>query len=431
MLTLGSLFDGIGGWQLAAVRAGIKPVWASEIDRFPAAVTKKHFPETVQLGDINNIDGAKIPPVDIICSGSPCQGLSNAGKRKGLQDERSGLFNRSVEVFYQMRTATAGRYPRFFVWENVPGAFSCNGGRDFQSVLREISETDIAIPQSGRWGGAEWLELNAAILPGASSMLSFGVYPREEKESFLSQILQKKEDVPIKYYLSAKACAGILRRAERINKPLPESLETALKRQAGFTDAPDGEEVSCEDTYTSQKVGIIIESSKSCTLAARDYKSPRNFVNYAGHPSLYDISHRNDGVRVLPDGKANTLSARMGTGGGNVLITVQKKPSIEVLNDQGGLIMNISKNITGTLRAQAGSHEPIIKQRNTVRKLTPLECERLQGLPDNWTLIEDKSCTDAARYKAIGNGMAQPCADFIMAQIAKYAAEEEEKHVSE
>lgn len=233
----------------------------------------------------------------------------------------------------------------------------------------------------------------------------------------MSQILQKKEDVPTKYYLSVKACAGILRRAERINKPLPESLKTALKRQAGFADAPDGEEVSCEDTYTSQKVGIIIESSKSCTLAARDYKSPRNFVNYAGHPYLYDISHRNDGVRALPDGKANTLSARMGTGGGNVLITLQKQPSVEVLNDQGGLIMNISKNI--------------IKQRNIVRKLTPLECERLQGLPDNWTLIEDKSCTDAARYKAIGNGMAQPCADFIMAQIAKYAAEEEEKHVSE
>ena len=300
--------------------------------------------------------------------------------------------------------------------------FRVCSGKSAKPILQYLRPAD--------GGGVEWLELSTVILPGASSMLSFGVYPREEKESFLSQILEKKEDVPIKYYLSAKACAGILRRAERINKPLPESLKTALKRQAGFTDAPDGEEVSCEDTYTSQKVGIIIESSKSCTLAARDYKSPRNFVNYTGHPSLYDISHRTDGVRVLPDEKANTLSARMGTGGGNVLITVQKQPSVEVLNDQGGLIMNISKNITGTLRAQAGGHEPIIKQRNTVRKLTPLECERLQGLPDNWTLIEDKSCTDAARYKAIGNGMAQPCADFIMAQIAKYTTEEEEKHVS-
>ena len=153
-----------------------------------------------------------------------------------------------------------------------------------------------------------WCELTPATSHGACSTLSIGEFPRGANASSLSQILQKKEDVPTKYYLSVKACAGILRRAERINKPLPESLETALKRQAGF-----------EDTYTSQKVGIIIESSKSCTLAARDCKSPRNFVNYAGHPSLYDISHRNDGVRALPDGKANTLSARMGTGGGNVL----------------------------------------------------------------------------------------------------------------
>ena len=185
MLTLGSLFDGIGGWQLAAVRAGIKPVWASEIDRFPAAVTKKHFPETVQLGDINNIDGAKIPPVDIICSGSPCQGLSNAGKRKGLQDERSGLFNRSVEVFYQMRTATVGRYPRFFVWENVPGAFSCNGGRDFQSVLREISETNIAIPPSGRWGGCGMVRTEHCDIAWRVLDAQFWGVPQRRKRIFL------------------------------------------------------------------------------------------------------------------------------------------------------------------------------------------------------------------------------------------------------
>lgn len=185
MLTLGSLFDGIGGWQLAAVRAGIKPVWASEIDRFPAAVTKKHFPETIQLGDINNIDGAKIPPVDIICSGSPCQGLSNAGKRKGLQDERSGLFNRSVDVFYQMRTATAGRYPRFFVWENVPGAFSCNGGRDFQSVLREISETNIAIPPSDRWGGCGMVRTKRCDIAWRVLDAQFWGVPQRRKRIFL------------------------------------------------------------------------------------------------------------------------------------------------------------------------------------------------------------------------------------------------------
>ena len=96
-LTLGSLFDGLGGWQLAALHNGVRPVWSSEIEAFPMAVTKKHFPDTLQLGDINRLNGAEIPPVDIICAGSPCQGLSISGKKKGLNDERSGLCSRNAK----------------------------------------------------------------------------------------------------------------------------------------------------------------------------------------------------------------------------------------------------------------------------------------------------------------------------------------------
>lgn len=111
-LTLGSLFDGIGGWQLAAVRNGIKPIWSSEIEPYPMAVTKYHFPDTIQLGDITKLRGEELPPVDIICAGSPCQDLSVAGRQKGLQGERSGLFYQSIRLFYAMRRATGGRYPR-------------------------------------------------------------------------------------------------------------------------------------------------------------------------------------------------------------------------------------------------------------------------------------------------------------------------------
>ena len=121
----------IGGWQLAAVHAGVRPVWSSEIEAFPLEVTRRHFPDTIQLGDVTKIDGGNIPPVDIICAGSPCQDLSVAGKRVGLAGERSGLFVRAVDIVRQMRRATDGEKPRFFVWENVPGAFSSNHRRDF------------------------------------------------------------------------------------------------------------------------------------------------------------------------------------------------------------------------------------------------------------------------------------------------------------
>lgn len=154
MLTLGSLFDGIGGWLLAAVRNGVKPVWSSEIEDFPMKVSHVHFPDVVQLGDVTKIDGSKVTPVDIICAGSPCQNLSVAGKQKGLSGSRSNLFFESVRIAREMREKTNGLYPKFFVWENVPGAFSSNHGHDFQAVLREITQTDIPMPGTGRWAKA-------------------------------------------------------------------------------------------------------------------------------------------------------------------------------------------------------------------------------------------------------------------------------------
>ena len=117
------------------------------------ALTKVRFPETIQLGDVTKIDGAKIPPVDIICSGSPCQSLSVAGKREGLKGE-SGLFFYKTDIIRRMREATGGKYPRFLVWENVPGALNSSGGDDFRAVLEAIAETEIPVPEGGKWANA-------------------------------------------------------------------------------------------------------------------------------------------------------------------------------------------------------------------------------------------------------------------------------------
>ncbi len=153
-LTLGSLFDGSGTFPMMGMLSGIVPVWSSEIEPFPIAVTTKRLPFVKHLGDINKINGAEIEPVDIITFGSPCTDLSVAGKRAGLDAERSGLFFQAVRIIKEMRCATNGRYPRFAVWENVAGAFSSNGGEDFRCVLEElckVKDTNISVPKPAKW----------------------------------------------------------------------------------------------------------------------------------------------------------------------------------------------------------------------------------------------------------------------------------------
>lgn len=185
------------------------------------------------MGDITKIHGDKIESVDCITFGSPCQGLSMAGKRLGFDDNRSALFLDAARIIKEMRTATNGMYPTFAVWENVPGAFSSNGGEDFRAVLEELArveQPDASIPRpSGRGADGEKLEQSLetdGLWLGDSSTLNIGESPREESVSLLSWILQV--DVPEKYYLSAKACRGILTRASRRGKKLQELLETAL-----------------------------------------------------------------------------------------------------------------------------------------------------------------------------------------------------------
>ena len=153
-LTLGSLFDGSGTFPMMAMLSGIVPVWKSEIEPFPIAVTEKRLPFVKHLGDINSVNGAEIEPVDIITFGSPCTDLSVAGKRQGLNAERSGLFFQAIRIIKEMRGATNGKYPRFAVWENVTGAFSSNGGEDFRCVLEEfckIKNADLSVPKPEKW----------------------------------------------------------------------------------------------------------------------------------------------------------------------------------------------------------------------------------------------------------------------------------------
>lgn len=169
-LTLGSLFDGIGGFPYAAPFYGIRPLWASEIVPECVSVTKKHFPDMEHVGDITKLHGGKLPPVDIITFGSPCQDLSVAsGKRLGLAGERSGLFLEAIRIIREMQEATNGEYPKFALWENVPGALSSSSRRDFKAVLEAFTDAEVPMPGSGRWA-------NAGMVRGRGVDLAWCVY---------------------------------------------------------------------------------------------------------------------------------------------------------------------------------------------------------------------------------------------------------------
>lgn len=156
-LTLGSLFDGSAGFPLGGLISGITPLWASEIEPFPVRVTTKRMPWMEHLGDITSLSGSELTPVDIITFGSPCQDMSVAGKRDGLDGSRSSLFYEAIRIIKEMREATNGKYPRFIVWENVPGAFSSNKGEDFRAVLEEIckvKDTEVSVAKPAKWENA-------------------------------------------------------------------------------------------------------------------------------------------------------------------------------------------------------------------------------------------------------------------------------------
>lgn len=398
-MTLGSLFDGIGGWLLAARHAGVTPIWASEIEPFPCSVTARHFPDVEQLGDITKIDPDKIEPVDIICAGSPCQDLSIAGKRKGLNGERSGLFRTAVDLVRRMRERTAGKYPRFFVWENVPGALSSNRGMDFQAVLEEIGESKIPMPQGNRWAPAGLVQFPGAEIAWRVLDAQYWGVPQRRKRIFL-----------VVDFAADGRCAG-----EILFEP------TSV----------------CRDPETGEGAGEgTAGGAEDCARIA-----------------VYDIQQRTDVIRKY-DGSVPTLTGRMGTGGHNVPIvhtyciagntidrklqngangkgvlaetaytlnTIDRHAVAEIYGAESYCVGNGQIN-SASLQEKTGAlncmhdQQSILTSR-TIRRLTPTECERLQGLPDGYT----DGGSDTARYKALGNGMAQPCATYIIKRIVECA----------
>ncbi len=269
-LTLGSLFDGSGGFPLAGVMCGITPLWASEIDPFCISVTSKRFPKMAHLGSITEINGWAIPPVDVITFGSPCQDLSVAGQRAGLDGERSGLFKEAVRIIKEMRGATNGKYPKYIVWENVPGAFSSNKGEDFRTVLEEIikikdGNVSVPRPQKGKWQTAGCIMGDGYSLAWRVLDAQFWDVPQRRKRIFIvgsfgnesaAEILFKREGLRGNFKESRKAWERLAPDTEN-NTDLSggEFTPKTLKIRSG-----------CEGGGK----GALIQENKSATLSCNN-----------------------------------------------------------------------------------------------------------------------------------------------------------------
>lgn len=316
---LGSLFDGSGTMPLCAVMCGGRAVWASEVEPYPIAVTRTHLPHMKHLGSVKDVRGDKIEPVDIITFGSPCQDLSIAGKRAGLGGGRSGLFWEAIRIIIEMLVATNGKYPRFVIWENVPGALSSNGGKDFETVLNELlrirgfagGRADKPILQHGKWGASQTTEL----LPIESSMLNTGESPSAGAEYMLSAILV--ENPPEWSLLSEKALNGILTRASRRGKKLPDLLLTAIHGMIEWWHR--GQRGGWQHGAYTVKIRSGCEGGGKGALVQKE------------------------------------LSATLATHQDQTLFELRNM----VLNDQGGGRMSVTQGTSGTLRAQEHGHPPI------------------------------------------------------------------------
>ena len=356
-LTLGSLFDGSGGFPLAGLLSGVTPVWASEIEPFPIRVTTKRLQFMKHYGDISAMNGGKVEPVDIITFGSPCQDMSVAGKRAGLDGSRSNLFYEAVRIIKEMRCATNGEYPRYIVWENVPGAFSSNKGDDFRCVLEsicQIKDETAVISQPDKWFPAgEIVGDDFSVAWRVLDAQYWGV-PQRRKRIFLvadfagrraGKILFESEGLS---GYSAKSLRSWQETACRAGKGAPatslclndqggnrmdvsEDVTSTLRAEAHHPPCVmENKDNSGAFRTGKHSAGFCTEhSAKSRTIGYEEEKSPTLRAGTVPAAVAIDNHPIDSRIKVSENGVIETLTSRMGTGGNNVPLVMKIRSGCE------------------------------------------------------------------------------------------------------
>ena len=365
-LTLGSLFDGSGGFPLGGLVSGITPVWASEIEPFPIRVTTKRLPFIKHYGDVSKMNGADIEPVDIITFGSPCQDMSIAGRREGLDGSRSSLFYEAVRIVKEMRCKTNGRYPRYIIWENVPGAFSSNKGADFQSVLEEVCSVkgyEIHTPRPEGWPTAGEIVADDFSLAWRVFDAQYWGVPQRRKRIYLVADL-------------AGGSAGkILFESEGVSGYTPQGFRPWQGVAGAFAEGAGASGCVCLNDQGGSRIDVT--EDVAATLRAENHGHPPCVMGAAGFctehsaqargigygeetsptlragtvPAAVYENHSQDTRYIGPLETAPTVNATYGMGGNNQPFVVETPKTLKIRSgcEGGGKGALIQDNKSATL----------------------------------------------------------------------------------
>ena len=357
---MGSLFDGSGGFPLGGLISGITPLWASEVEPFPIRVTTKRLPQVKHYGDVSKINGADVPPVDIITFGSPCQDMSVAGKRSGLDGERSSLFYQAVRIVKEMRCKTNGKYPRFVVWENVPGAFSSNKGEDFKAVLDslcKIKSEDYAVPplEKGKWD-------SAGSIVGEDFSLAWRVFDAQ-----YWGVPQRRKRIYLVADFAAASAGKILFESEGVSGYSSQSF-CPWKGTAGDFEGSigtagigiDGYNAAVSDQAATLGVNCGMATGRNGVMVLNDQGGNRMDVTEdmtctlcaeSKHPPLVFENHSQDTRYTGPLEQAPTVSSTYGTGGNNQPFVLETPKTLKIRSgcEGGGKGALVQDDLSATL----------------------------------------------------------------------------------
>lgn len=352
-LTLGSLFDGSGGFPLAGLLCGITPVWASEIEPFPIRVTTKRLPFMKHYGDISQMDGGRIEPVDIITFGSPCTDMSIAGKRSGLDGQQSVLFYQAIRIIKEMRCATNGKYPRYICWENVPGAFSSNKGEDFKAVLDAVigvvePDAQVPMPKKNLWPYADIYMGDGWSLAYRTLDAQYWGVPQRRKRIFLvadfaadsaGQILFESEGLS---GYSAESFRSWQRTAGSVAACAGAAGCICLNDQCGIRMEVSHEVAGTLRAETHGHAPCVVDaagfntehSAESRSIGYEEERSPT--IRAGKVPAAVYENHSQDTRYTGPLDVAPTVSSNYGMGGNNQPFVVKDEDTPKTLKIRSG-----------------------------------------------------------------------------------------------